>query len=173
MIAVALAAGVVAVQVSEMPAIGVAMTDSAGTSCVSIPGATLSPGSIVTMIDADSPRGTITAVIVGPTDTCALDKHLIDGRYYRVQPRVPVPAHSEVWVAFPGELATRTVAGRLLVRVSAQYPGVQVHSCTSSEGVHYSAWTGVPLDSRRLWHEYFYLGYDVEPSCARRSEVED
>jgi hypothetical protein len=22
-----------------------------------------------------------------------------------------------------------------------------------------------PLQSRRLWHQYFYLGYDVEPSC--------
>ena len=26
-------------------------------------------------------------------------------------------------------------------------------------------WEGVPLKSRRLWHEYYYLGFDVEPSC--------
>jgi len=29
-------------------------------------------------------------------------------------------------------------------------------------------WAGAPLKSRRLWHEYYYLGYDVEPSCEAR-----
>ena len=170
----ALAAGLLAAQVSAVPAIGLAMTDGRGTSCVAVPGAALSPGSIITLLAADSPRGTVSAVIGGTTDTCDLDEHLTEGPYYRVQPRVAVPEHSAVWVAFPGELATGpAAAGGLAVRINAQYPNVQVHSCTSSEGVHYSVWTGTPLDSRRLWHAYFYLGYDVEPSCKQRSEVED
>ncbi len=38
-------------------------------------------------------------------------------------------------------------------------------SCTSSEGVHLSVWTGAPLRGARRWHAYYYLGYDVEPSC--------
>ncbi|HVO78593.1 MAG TPA: hypothetical protein VMT39_01120 [Candidatus Bathyarchaeia archaeon] len=37
--------------------------------------------------------------------------------------------------------------------------------CTSSEGVHLTVWAGKPLTGKRLWHEYFYLGYDVEPNC--------
>jgi hypothetical protein len=169
-----LAAGLVAAQVSAPPAVGLAMTGGAGPACVAIPGATLPPGSIVTLLAPDSPRGAVTAVIGEAISTCALDEHVTDGPYYRLQPRVPVPEHLAVWLAFPGELATRTAAaGGVTVRVSAQYPDVQGHSCTSSEGVHYTVWTGTPLDSRRLWHAYFYLGYDVEPSCKQRSEVED
>ena len=38
-------------------------------------------------------------------------------------------------------------------------------ACTSSEGVHLTIWAGEPLRSRRLWHRYAYLGYDVVPSC--------
>jgi hypothetical protein len=37
--------------------------------------------------------------------------------------------------------------------------------CTSSEGVHLTIWSGKPLKGIRKWHRYFYLGYDVEPSC--------
>jgi len=40
-------------------------------------------------------------------------------------------------------------------------------SCTSNEGVHLSVWVGQALESKRIWHEYVYLGYDVEPSCMR------
>jgi len=38
-------------------------------------------------------------------------------------------------------------------------------SCTSNEGLHLTAWRGKALTGRRVWHQYFALGYDVEPSC--------
>lgn len=38
---------------------------------------------------------------------------------------------------------------------------LQVRACTSREGLHLTAWRG----QRRLWHLYYYLGYDTEPSC--------
>ncbi len=37
--------------------------------------------------------------------------------------------------------------------------------CTSNEGVHFTVWTGTLLKGIRRWHRYFYLGYDVEPTC--------
>ncbi len=37
--------------------------------------------------------------------------------------------------------------------------------CTSGEGKHLTLWSGVPLESERLWHIYFSLGYDVIPTC--------
>lgn len=40
--------------------------------------------------------------------------------------------------------------------------------CTSNEGVHLTVWTGVPLLGKRRWHFYYYLGYDVVPSCKRK-----
>jgi len=43
--------------------------------------------------------------------------------------------------------------------------GLTISTCTSREGLHISAWAGKPMKGRRLWHLYWYLGYDVEPSC--------
>ena len=40
-----------------------------------------------------------------------------------------------------------------------------VSSCTSQEGIHLFVWTGLPGKGKLQWHRYFYLGYDVEPSC--------
>ena len=38
-------------------------------------------------------------------------------------------------------------------------------TCTSSEGLHLTAWSGEQLRSWRLWRYYYYLGYDTEPTC--------
>jgi hypothetical protein len=40
--------------------------------------------------------------------------------------------------------------------------------CASNEGLHFTVWTGQPLVGRRRWHFYYYLGYDVVPSCKRK-----
>jgi hypothetical protein len=39
-------------------------------------------------------------------------------------------------------------------------------SCTSSEGLHLSAWHSPKISGRPFWHSYVYLGYDVEPTCS-------
>jgi hypothetical protein len=38
-------------------------------------------------------------------------------------------------------------------------------ACTSSEGIHVTLWAGPTLTGQVVWHRYYYLGYDVEPSC--------
>lgn len=37
--------------------------------------------------------------------------------------------------------------------------------CTSSEGNHVTVWSGKPLQGKKRWHSYYYLGYDVVPTC--------
>lgn len=44
-------------------------------------------------------------------------------------------------------------------------PPIRFQYCASTEGLHATAWEGVPFVSRRRWHAYYYLGYDVEPTC--------
>lgn len=44
--------------------------------------------------------------------------------------------------------------------------------CTSNEGLHLTVWAGEPLKSKRLWHEYYYLGYDVQPNCMKKDYAE-
>jgi hypothetical protein len=38
-------------------------------------------------------------------------------------------------------------------------------SCASAEGLHLTMWYGESLTTARLWHGYFYLGYDTESDC--------
>ena len=46
-------------------------------------------------------------------------------------------------------------------------------SCTSAEGVHFTAWKGAPLKGQLRWHQYFYLGYDTEPTCTAAETEEE
>jgi hypothetical protein len=41
-------------------------------------------------------------------------------------------------------------------------------SCASSEGLHLTVWSGKPLEGKLRWHEYYYLGYDVEADCTAK-----
>jgi hypothetical protein len=44
-------------------------------------------------------------------------------------------------------------------------PSWRFRTCASAEGIHATAWSGVPVTSPRRWHAYYYLGYDVDPDC--------
>ena len=46
-------------------------------------------------------------------------------------------------------------------------------TCASSEGLHLTVWKGLPLKGKRIWHRYYYLGYDVEPNCTEADYAED
>ncbi|MBV9217358.1 MAG: hypothetical protein JO053_14410 [Acidobacteria bacterium] len=40
--------------------------------------------------------------------------------------------------------------------------------CWSDEGAHLTVWSGVPLMSARLWHAYYYAGYDTPSNCSKK-----
>ena len=42
---------------------------------------------------------------------------------------------------------------------------IRFRVCAGTEGLNASAWAGIPLASPMKWHGYYYLGYDVDPSC--------
>jgi hypothetical protein len=59
-------------------------------------------------------------------------------------------------------------------RTDLDQDGVAEHyrSCASTEGVHLTVWAGEPHTGRRIWHAYYYLGYDVEPNCSAAESAE-
>ena len=38
-------------------------------------------------------------------------------------------------------------------------------ACASSEGIHFTLWTGKPLSGSLRWHQYYFLGYDTSANC--------
>ena len=138
---------------AQQVAIGLALTSGQADACVAM---SATPGSVMTLVAVGTQPSTVTATVEGPSPSCRLTDH-VGGPYSRLLLRGPVPESLTIWVAFQG----------------ARPPNVRVHECLSSEGVHYTVWEGEPLQSRRLWHEYYYLGYDVDSTCKQRSEVEE
>ena len=51
------------------------------------------------------------------------------------------------------------------IEVEPGQPPIRFRVCASTEGLHATAWAGAPLASTRRWHSYYYLGYDVDPTC--------
>jgi hypothetical protein len=51
------------------------------------------------------------------------------------------------------------------VRLSEQSEMINFRICAGGEGLHLTLWDGKPITGKRLWHRYFHLGRDTEPSC--------
>jgi len=66
-------------------------------------------------------------------------------------------------VGFAGDF--KTVKGKVRADLDGNGTAESFRSCTSNEGLHLTVWAGDALNSKRQWHEYYYLGYDVVPSC--------
>lgn len=162
-------AAIVAMQIAAAGApIGVAVSSRDGQICVAMPAPALTPGTTVTLIQPDPQQSVIVAIIARSVAACErLERAMIPGPYYLAQGATPMGADSgTVWVALSGRLDTHRVgSGAIVVPLSSAYPNAQVRSCTSHEGLHLTVWSGTPLKSQRLWHRYYYLGYDVEASC--------
>ena len=153
------------------PSIGVAAAAQDGRICVAMPAPALVPGTSVTLIRPEPPQSAFVAILERPVPACEpLERAMVPGPYYLV--RRAAPAGHEAgspWVALSGRLETRGVAADAIAfRLSPSRPSAQVRSCTSHEGVHLTVWAGSPLKSPRVWHQYYYLGFDVEPSCGEQ-----
>jgi hypothetical protein len=160
-----------AIQIAAVGPIGVAAASSERQICVAMPGSALSPGTSLTLIQTNATQSARVATVVRPLAACErLERAGIPGPYYLAQaPSSAASDSGNVWVALSGRLATRRIGSdAIVVELSATYPNAQVRVCTSHEGLHLTLWAGTPLTSQRLWHEYYYLGYDVEPSCDDR-----
>ncbi len=59
-----------------------------------------------------------------------------------------------------GALAT-VDSGGISIRTSGAGDPYTFRSCASMEGIHFTAWQG----ERRVWHEYYYVPFDLEPNC--------
>jgi hypothetical protein len=141
----ALAAGALAGCAGTAPSrFGVATQVADEAPCVNFAGPPLAPGTPIT-IEAFDPRQSIAAQIGGTRSRCAPDGG-IAGTAYAVDIS---PGVEDIG------LAVATVDGH------RSAPDLVFRSCASREGVHLTAWSR----GARIWHAYFYLPYDIEPTC--------
>jgi hypothetical protein len=155
--------------------VGIALL-KAGSPCLDIRNARLAPGDRVRFVTASTPQAIGDAEVAGRTnEPCA--------------PADPGAAESDHYTlkVVSGSLVKGAPAFALvnaLGALTARADGVEgdidgdgqpesFRFCTSAEGVHLSVWTGRPLEGRRRWHHYYYLGFDVTPDCTERDTLPD
>jgi hypothetical protein len=134
--------------------------------CLSFLGAERPIGSPVTLVSTRPPQAVARGTIESATAVCqGISSRGIPGPYYFVRVQDSIDLVGALWITVPGRPPARLVADRIRLSLGSRYPNAQVRSCASSEGLHLTVWSGTPLRSERLWHRYWYLGYDVEPDC--------
>lgn len=62
----------------------------------------------------------------------------------------------------------RLSGGAVRCDLEADSPAQSFRVCASREALHFSIWTGEPLEGEQRWRVYYYLGYDLEPDCTEQ-----
>jgi hypothetical protein len=74
----------------------------------------------------------------------------------------------KIYIAIAGSHADLRVLHGVVEGKLDSRDSVSFRACSSMEGLHFSAWMGGALKEKQVWHRYYYLGYDVEPTCKDR-----
>ena len=144
---------------------GVAAAPTA-TGVLAMAGAPLAPGTAVVLVGIDTPQQVSYATVLKRlTASDMMTQHQVSGPFYELVAEHDSAGLPALAIAVAG-LATFERAGEsLVIHLGNPRMDLRVRSCASSEGLHLTLWSGTPLKSRRVWHQYYYLGYDVEPTC--------
>ncbi len=149
------------------PRFGVAAL-SGSPACLASPGSPLADGTAVTLVVPEKPQTVSRVRVRARVAACpALERAGFAGPYYEIAG--PPPAgDSPIAVVILGGVRATVSKDVAEVTFGGTEEPVRVRSCASQEGVHLTAWRGRPLEGRRVWHAYWFLGYDVDPSCTEK-----
>lgn len=143
-----------------------------GEVCFSIRNAHLPVHANVSLVTPTLPQSIAAAVIVGSGPGCAgmKDSATIG---YRLRITGGKVANNLVLIGVTGAASLSLHNGEHVVGDLEQNGTTQTfRSCTSADGVHLTVWQDVPLNGRRLWQAYYYIGQDLEPTCTGKDIAE-
>ena len=143
----------------------------AGRECLSIQNANLKPGGEVKLVFAVTPQSIADAVVAGPGGSCPnLEVTPSTSYELRVTGGKVEPDVEGIAVVGPA-----TVAGNddtVTAHIDHGPQDLTFRSCTSSEGVHLTVWSGGSLQGKRIWHGYHHLDYGVEADCTDKDTAQ-
>jgi len=143
------------------PKLGVALLSPDTLACATFLGEPRKTGDLVYLFVLSPPRvvdGWIQARI---PEACNAGSNA-EALSYVVRLRHPLSNSAEIGIAlYDPSARVEYQAGEYLVTTVGATAPLQFRQCTSAEGLHLTAWRA----NRRTWHQYWYLGADVEPTC--------
>jgi hypothetical protein len=157
--------------------VGVVDANSEGRLCLNISDPNLAEGTEVSLVLPDKPQRVVKAAVEGKAaGNCSRHPEgsesnasfywlkLVGGKQALKLDEPLPPVIAVVGHAVPFSVKRGVVSGDLNGDGRAEF----FRACTSSEGNHLTVWTGRPLTGKRMWHSYYYLGFDVVPTCKKK-----
>lgn len=143
---------------------GVAEIQPPVSACVTLPVDDLPSGaSVFVVLFTQPPRVLPGRIALKRNEPCP-GRADAPGTSYTVPLESAAPVEHELGIAVTGsERGPSIEQGTAVLKLDGGR-GVSFHRCASTEGLHLS----VRREGRTIWHRYYYLGYDVEPTCSER-----
>ena len=142
--------------------------------CLSIQKIGLARGAPVTVVITASPQVVRQARIVDTTTSPAICQALMADR----APSNAAPGVAFYSIAMDSTVATdmgvgivsspalpSIVNGAAHVDLEGNGQSIVFSSCATTEGIKFGAWSDKAYQGTARWTAYYYLGYDVTPSC--------
>lgn len=139
--------------------------------CLTIPNGNIVEGSRVQIISPYKPQSAAVAIVLRKlSSSCSRNPDTGPGdSFYSLRLEKGRVAPESVGIAVINvQNSVLTARGVASVDLNGDGRKEYFRVCTSQEGLHLTVWSGRPLRGARKWHWYYYLGYDVEPSCTKR-----
>lgn len=140
-----------------------------GNTCLYTHNADLSAGSPLTLVLLSPPQSTIKAEVVKPAsmETCpsidATDATLTAYEIRSLDAGL-IPSTPAIAVSGPA-IQFQKKGDSITADINHDGHTEYFRFCASAEGIHLTVWSGKPLQGKPKWHQYYYLGYDVESNC--------
>ncbi len=133
------------------------------------------PGAEITFVRTATPQWTSEFRLLGRAANAPGDELplvMIGNRslsLFELEPLSDLPAGPLLGIGVLGLAERFSVAGAVVVaELDEDGRPEYFHECTSGEGVHLILRSGDRLTGQRRWQAYYYLGYNVEPTCTAR-----
>jgi hypothetical protein len=142
--------------------------------CLAVADPDLAPGTPVQIVRLAQPQRIVAADIEAPATSALECKPMLEEREGLVDSR---PAHYYTvtqWSDDPAEMAVGVVGdptalnvvdGRARIDLNGDGEQEVFAVCATSDGIRFGLWTAEPYRGDPIWSGYYYLGYDLEPSC--------
>lgn len=151
-----------------VPSYGVVDIAAGPQACLIMSGPKLTPGARLLVV-VDNPQIAFEATVRAVRDSACAANSLVQGTSYAIDLGDSLTAGPDLGVAVLAAGSKIVRQGKhALVRTSGYRTPLRIATCAAGEGIHLTAWRG----SKRVWHEYFYLGYDLEPDCTEAETQE-
>jgi len=149
--------------------LGIVNSISSTEACLAIQNKALKNQKRIAVVLLDKPQSAHSATILRKVEkTCSsrIDVFDKDSSFYLLKMRNADNVWVGIGIVDPGKIAI--ISGTASSDLNGDGRKEYFRSCTSTEGVHLTIWTGKPLTGNRIWHQYYYLGYDTEPTCRKK-----